>query len=207
MWDEAREVGRSVGPVDPTPPGFLPEGESVVAGMWRTIVAQGLTWVVFGVLVLVWPDLSLETLVALIAACALVHAAISGAAAFAVPNQHRGRVWLALDALASVVVAVVVLGWPDPGATSILTVVAAWAIVIGILQMNGAHVLPLGGERATLLAWTGAVPVTFGVVMLIEARDGALADTALIAAFALVTGVMQCAFGIDLRRFSRGRSS
>jgi hypothetical protein len=104
MWDDAREVGRSLGPVDPTPPGFLPEGESVIAGMWRTIAGQGLTWVVFGGLVLVWPNLSLATLVALMAACALVHAALSGAAAVAVPIRRHGRVWLALDALAAIVV-------------------------------------------------------------------------------------------------------
>jgi hypothetical protein len=73
MWDEAREVSRHLGPVDPTPPGFRPEGEKLLARTWAIILAQGLVWISFGVLVLVWPDLGLETLVALIAACALVH--------------------------------------------------------------------------------------------------------------------------------------
>ena len=203
MWDDAREVGRYLGPVDPTPPGFRPERESVIARMWRITLAQGLTWIVFGVLVLVWPDLSLETLVALIAVCALVHAGISGAAALAVPFRSHGRAWVALDALAAIVAGVVVLAWPELSATSVLYVLAAWAIVLGVFQMIGAHVLPLSGERATLLAWSGVVPVTFGVVMLVRASDGALANTALIAAFAIVTGVRQVAFALDLRRLPR----
>jgi hypothetical protein len=45
-----------------------------------------------------------------------------------------------------------VLAWPEISAPSVHTVLAAWAIVLGVLQMIGAHVLPLGGERATLLA-------------------------------------------------------
>ncbi|MGH3129122.1 MAG: DUF308 domain-containing protein, partial [Gaiellaceae bacterium] len=96
MWDEATEVSRHLGPVDPTPPGFRPEGERLLARTWATILAQGLVWIAFAVLVLVWPDLRLETLVALIAACALVHGGISGAMAFAVPLRRGGRAWLVL---------------------------------------------------------------------------------------------------------------
>jgi uncharacterized membrane protein HdeD (DUF308 family) len=203
MWNDAREAGRYLGPVDPTPPGFRPEGESVIARTWKIVLAQGLTWIAFGFLVLAWPDLGLETLVALIAACAFFHGAISGAAAFAVPLRRRGRAWLVLDALTAVVIGVVVLAWPDISATSVLYVLAAWAIALGVLQMIGAHVLAFSGERATLLAWSGVVPVIFGVVMLLEAGEGALAHAALIAAFGIVTGVLQIAFALDLRQVPR----
>jgi uncharacterized membrane protein HdeD (DUF308 family) len=202
MWDEAREVSRHLGPVDPTPPGFRPEGESILARTWATILAHGLVWIVFGVVVLMWPDLGLDTLVVSIAACALVHGALSGATAIALPFG-RARAWVVLDAVIAIVVGVALLAWPDIQTTLVLVVVAAWAIVLGVVQMIEAHVLPFSGERATLLVWTGIVAVTFGVVMLIETRDGALANAALIAAFAIVTGVLQSAFAIDLRRLSR----
>lgn len=203
MWDEATEVSRHLGPVDPTPPGFQPEGERLLTRTWATTLAQGLVWIAFGVLVLVWPDLGLETLVALIAACGFVHGAISGATAFAVPLGRSGRAWLVLDALTAIVVVVVLLGWSEISATSVLYVLAAWAIALGVLQVIGAHALPFSGERATLLSWNGIVPVIFGVVMLLEAREGALAHATLIATFALVTGVLQTAFALDLRRLPR----
>jgi uncharacterized membrane protein HdeD (DUF308 family) len=97
----------------------------------------------------------------------------------------------------------VLLGWSEISATSVLYVLAAWAIALGVLRVIGAHVLPFSGERATLLAWSGIVPVVFGVVMLVEAGEGALAHAALIATFAIVTGVQQIAFALDLRRLAR----
>jgi uncharacterized membrane protein HdeD (DUF308 family) len=204
MWDEAREVGRHLGPVDPTPSGYRPEGEGILVRTWASILAHGLVWIGFGVAVLGWRELTLDTLAALIAACALVHGALSGTTAATVPFA---RAWAVLGAVMAIAVGVVLLVWPDISATSVLSVLGAWAIALGVLQMVEAHVLPFSGERATLLVWTGIVTVTFGIVMLIEARDGALANAALVAAFTLVTGVLQSAFAIDLRRLARGQSS
>jgi uncharacterized membrane protein HdeD (DUF308 family) len=207
MWDDATEVGRYVGSVDPTPAAFRPEGESVLARAWTTVLAHGLLWLAFGGLVLAWPDPSLKELVALIAAGALGHGAISGVAAFTVPLGRGERVWVVSAALVDVVIgAVLLLGWSELSATAVLYVFAAWVLALGVLQAIAVRVLPLSGERATVLSWSGIVPIVFGVVMLVEASDGALASTALIAAFALVTGVLQTAFALDLRRLSRGSS-
>jgi uncharacterized membrane protein HdeD (DUF308 family) len=203
MWDEAREVGRQLGPVDPTPPGYLPEGERALARGWAIALAHGLVWIAFGVAVLVWPDLSFETLVALIATCALVHGAVSGVTASAVATRSRGRAWLVVDATAASVAGVVLLAWPDLDGTAALVVLAAWAIGFGALQVIEGHVLPFGGERAALLVWSGVVAIAFGVVMLIEADGGALAASSLIAAFAIVIGVLRSGLAIDLRRLAR----
>jgi hypothetical protein len=43
--------------------------------------------------------------------------------------------------------------------------------------------------------------------MLLQASDGALASVALIAGFAIVTGVLQVAFALDLRQLSRSTPS
>ena len=46
----------------------------------------------------------------------------------------------------------------------------------------------------------GVLSAAFGVIMFAHPGAGAVALLALIAAFALVTGVMQVAFAIELRR-------
>jgi uncharacterized membrane protein HdeD (DUF308 family) len=204
MWDEARRVGREFGPVDPTPPGHRPEGESILVRTWVSVLAHGLVWIGLGVVTLAWPDLSLDALTGLLAACALAHGALSSATAITAPVV---RAWASLDALIAIVVGTTLLAWPDVQGTSVLYVLGAWAVALGLLQIVRAHVLPFSGERATLLVWTGIVTATFGVVMLIEARDGALANTGLIAAFALVTGALQSARALDLRGLARARSS
>lgn len=157
-------------------------------------------WIAFGIVVFSWPGPSPDTLTELIAALALAHGAISGAEAVAVPLNRGGRAWLVVDAAAAIVVGLVVLVWPGISATAVL---GAWAVVLGALQLIGARVLPLSGERATALAWSGLVPVAFGVVMLVRSGGGALASATLIAAFAIVTGVLQAASALDLRAVLR----
>jgi uncharacterized membrane protein len=60
--------------------------------------------------------------------------------------------------------------------------------------------LPLSGGRSLLLALGGLLSLAFGVVMFAHPGAGAVALLALVAAFALVTGAMQIAFAIELRR-------
>ena len=76
----------------------------------------------------------------------------------------------------------------------------AGGIALGIFEMAAAFALPLIGGRSLLLALSGMLSVAFGVIMFAHPGAGAVALLALIAAFALVTGVMQVAFAIELRR-------
>ena len=60
--------------------------------------------------------------------------------------------------------------------------------------------LPISGRRSLLLGLSGLLSIAFGVIMFAEPGTGAIALLALIAAFALVTGVMQIVFAFELRR-------
>jgi uncharacterized membrane protein HdeD (DUF308 family) len=82
----------------------------------------------------------------------------------------------------------------------LLYAIAAWAIALGIFEMSLVFALPLSGGRSLLLALGGLLSVAFGVVMFAHPGAGAVALLALVAAFALVTGAMQIAFALELRR-------
>ena len=82
----------------------------------------------------------------------------------------------------------------------LLYAIAAWAIASGILGLALAFALPFSGGRSLLLVLEAVLSIAFGVIMFWHPGAGALALLALVAAFALVTGVMQIAFAIELRR-------
>ena len=82
----------------------------------------------------------------------------------------------------------------------LLYAIAAWAIALGIFEIALAFVLPLSGGRSLLVVLGGLLSVAFGVIMFGHPGAGAVALLALVAAFALVTGVMQIAFALELRR-------
>lgn len=64
--------------------------------------------------------------------------------------------------------------------------------------MSLAFALPLSGGRSLLLTLGGLLSVAFGVAMFAHPGAGAVALLALVAA--LVTGAMQIAFALELRR-------
>jgi uncharacterized membrane protein HdeD (DUF308 family) len=179
----------------------LEEGERQLAHIWKAMVVRGVVGIAFAVVILVWPNIGLATLTALFGAYALVSGAATTTAAFA--TARRGdRVCLVVEGLAGIAVGVIVLVWPGPSALALLYLIAAWAIAVGLLQLALAFALPFSGGRSLLLGLGGLLSIAFGVIMFAHPGTGAVALLALIAAFAFVTGVMQVAFGLELRHIA-----
>jgi uncharacterized membrane protein HdeD (DUF308 family) len=178
----------------------LQEGERELARIWKVSALRGVLAIAFAAVILIWPDVGLTALIALFGAFALVTGVASIVGAFSTSFDRSRRAWLVFDGLLGVVVGIVVFVWPDLSALGLLYAIAAWAIASGILELALAFALPFSGGRSLLLVLEAVLSVAFGVIMFWHPGAGALALLALVAAFALVTGVMQIAFAIELRR-------
>jgi len=176
------------------------EGERMLARAWKTIAANGVAAILFGFVLVLWPDIGLTTIVAVVAVYALVRGVLSGLAAFLAPLPQTERGWLILEAVAGTAIGIALLVWNDISAKALLYVVAAWAIGIGVLTLAAAFQAPLNAAGRLLLALNGLVAAAFGAVMFIEPDAGAIAIVALIAAFFIVIGVMQVGFAVELRK-------
>lgn len=175
------------------------ESERMLARAWKLIAANGLAAILFGFVLVLWPEIGLTTIVAVVAVYALVRGVLSGIAAFTVPLPQSERAWLTLEAIVGTAIGVALLVWNDISAKALLYVVAAWAIALGVLMLAAAFQLPLSGGRRMLLALNGLIAGAFGAVMFIEPDVGAVAVVAMIAAFFIVIGVMHVGFALDLR--------
>lgn len=198
-----QDAQHAVGDLDLSPPGFEEEGERRLARYWKVIAAQGALWVVCGIVLVAWPEPGTRTLAVLMAVLALVDGLMSGYAAFAVQLLRGVRWWLALEAVVAMALGIALLVQPGPSSTSLLYVIASWAVIKGILKVNAARRLPLSGGREMLVFWSGIVSLVFGLVMLLEPSGGALALLGLIAVFAIVTGLMQTVLALELLPLGR----
>jgi uncharacterized membrane protein HdeD (DUF308 family) len=178
----------------------LKEGEQALARIWKITAFRGVAAIAFAIVILVWPNVGLTTLIALFGAFALVSGLATIAGAFNLPIRGGERAWLVFEGLLGIVVAVVVFVWPDLSALGLLYAIAAWAIAMGVVEVALAFVLALSGGRSLLAVLGGLLSVAFGVIMFGHPGAGAVALLALIAAFAFVTGAMQIAFALELRR-------
>jgi uncharacterized membrane protein HdeD (DUF308 family) len=173
-------------------------GEQLKRMRWA-LGLSGVVSVLFGIVILVWPSISLYALVLLFGAFALVRG-IFGLVAALSGEIKQGRGWLVLASLAGIVTGVLVFGWTDMSALALLYVIGAYAIAFGIITIGGAFWLPLDSGDRILLTLTGFLSILFGVVMFAKPGDGALVLLALIAAYSLVIGVAELAVAIGGRR-------
>jgi len=176
------------------------EGERALAHIWKAMALRGAVAVAFAVVVLISPSIGLTALIALFGAFALVSGLATIGGAFSVPMRGNRRVWLVIEGLLGIAVGVVVFIWPSLSALGLLYAIAAWALAIGIFEIALSFSLPISGRRSLLLGLGGLLSIAFGVIMFAKPGAGAIALLALIAAFALVSGVMQIVFAFELRR-------
>jgi uncharacterized membrane protein HdeD (DUF308 family) len=160
---------------------------------------RGAVALIFGIVLLAFPEISLAALVLTFGAVALVDG--TAVLVSAVADRHAsGRGWMILHGILSIVTGIVVWVWPDISALALLYVIGAWAIVIGLLQIASAFELLLDGGDRALLVLAGLVSIAFGAIMWIHPGAGALALITLIAAFAIVTGTTLIVTSFKIRR-------
>jgi uncharacterized membrane protein HdeD (DUF308 family) len=156
---------------------------------------HGLASVVFGVMILAWPGISVYALTIVFGAYTLATGIVEFGTAFtAHTSEERG--WLILRGLLGISIGVLVFAWPGISALALLYVIGWYAVALGILFIVGSFRLPLDGRDKALMVLTGVVPIVFGIVIFAKPGAGALAVLALIAAFALVTGISELVVAI-----------
>jgi len=160
---------------------------------------SGLLAIVFAIVIMIWPSISLFSLVILFGALALARGIIGLGLAISSPIKE-GRGWLVFSSLAGIAIGVVVFLWTGMSALALLYVIGAYALTLGILTVFGALQLPIDNGDKTVLVLSGLVSVAFGVLMFAKPGDGALVLLALIAAYSLVVGIAELTVAIGWRR-------
>ncbi|MES2902019.1 MAG: DUF308 domain-containing protein [Pseudomonadota bacterium] len=171
---------------------------------WWLLALRGLIAIVFGVLAIAWPAITLLSLAVLFAAFAL----LGGAVWIFGGIQHRKadqRWWLLLlFGLTSMLAGAISALYPGLTTLALVLVVGANALVTGILDIVVAIRVRKFIRGELLLVLSGIASVVFGVfVLLFPAGAGALALALLIGTYALITGVMLLVLAIRVRSWTR----
>jgi uncharacterized membrane protein HdeD (DUF308 family) len=166
---------------------------------WWVLLLRGLAGIIFGVLTFIWPATSLAALVLLFGAYAFadgVFALING-----IRERRANDYWwvLLLHGILGIAAGVVTFLWPGITALALLYIIAAWALVIGALEIAAAIRLRKVIEGEWLLALAGLASVVLGVLLFLFPGPGALAMVIWIGAYALVAGVLLVVLAFRLR--------
>jgi uncharacterized membrane protein HdeD (DUF308 family) len=171
----------------------------LLAQLWWAFVLRGLLGIIFGVAVILFPDIGLVVVVALFAAWALI-GGVSSLVSTWRSRAHRDW-WVGiLEGLAGIVAGIVAILLPGAAALGLLFVVAGWAIVTGVLQVWMAIRLR---EQITGELWmglSGIISIAFGLLLVIFPGTGILSVLLLVGIFSIAMGVAMLLLGLRLRR-------
>ncbi|HQW08371.1 MAG TPA: DUF308 domain-containing protein [Steroidobacteraceae bacterium] len=175
--------------------------QSTLLDYWWVPLVRGIVAILFGVLVLVWPGLSILAFLAIIAAFWIADGALS--MYYAAKARDRG--WPFWGGLISVAAGVAAIAAPGVAAISILIVISVWAIARGLLDIYTAIKFHREIDFEWWLALSGAVSILFGALVLMNPAAGALAMATLIGAFAIAIGIALILAGFRIRTFRNKR--
>jgi uncharacterized membrane protein HdeD (DUF308 family) len=170
----------------------------VLSRNWWLIALRGLLAIIFGVLALIWPGVTVQSLVILFGAYVLIDGI------FELINAFSGRssdVWWVdlLQGLLGIAVGILTFIWPDVTGLLLLYFIAGWMLMIGIFTIINAVRLRREIEGEFLLGLSGLLSAIFGILLFIFPFSGAVAIVWLIAIYAMIFGVLLIVLAFRLR--------
>ena len=167
-----------------------------------SLILTGILAVIVGIIAIAWPSVTILALVILFAVYAFIAAGMQAARAFSSRDAGPvfGHLLLGLIDLAAGVVALV---WPGPTAYVLVIIVAAWALVGGVVEIVGGFGAgETAGTRAMFIL-SGLVSVAFGVLLFARPGVGAVTLALLFGLYSLIYGFSQITAGVQVRQLGK----
>ena len=170
---------------------------------WWLFALRGAAGIAFGFLALLWPGLALLTLALVWGAYALVDGCFALAAAMSgMRSGDTPRWWLALTGLAGIAAGLLTFIWPGITVQVLLLLIAAWAIVTGVMEVAGAIALRKEIQGEIFLILAGLASIAFGIALLVWPVAGAISVVWLIAWVSIFAGAAYVALSLRLKKLA-----
>ena len=174
-----------------------------LSSLWWMLLLKGLLAMAAGVMTMLWPGITLLTLVLLFGAATLA----DGVAGLVVGigGGWTGKPWweMAVLGLIGIGVGIGTLLWPGLTALTLLALIACWAIARGLIEVAAAIALRKVIEGEWMLVLSGILSVGFGLLLFARPGAGALAVVTIIGFYLIVAGVLTTTLALRLRHVSR----
>ena len=175
----------------------------LLARNWWAFLLRGILAVIFGVIALFFPHTAFLSLVLVFGAFALVDGIFAIIAAFTGGARSESWWWLVLEGLFGILIGILTIIQPAVMGLAWVFVIAAWAVVTGVLEIVTAIQLrkQISGEWALILG--GLLSVIFGLIAAFYPTSGAFAIGFIIGMYALMFGFIFIALALRLRKHRR----
>lgn len=172
--------------------------ENITRNWWMLLV-RGIAAILFGAAILIWPGIALATLVLLWGAYALVDGIFAIVMGIRSRTQYEHWWVTVLEGVVSIIAGIVAFVWPDITALALLYVVAAWAVVTGVLEIVAAIQLRKEIADEFWLGLSGVLSVLLGVLLVVYPGTGMLTLLWVLALYEIAFGVSTIVLSFRVR--------
>lgn len=187
-----------------------------------SLLPQALLFLVFGIILVAWPNSTLKVLYAVFGIFAIGYGiSVLYGVFFArpkktgEPKKKEGKSaaegakerpdWLMVPiALVAIIAGVMALAWPNATSTVVLVILGIWAIGSGVIELAAGLRLPKGFSGKILIIMTGLISIGFGVYLLVGPEKKGATEVAqsviiLIGIFGIIKGALLVIYSFTLR--------
>jgi uncharacterized membrane protein HdeD (DUF308 family) len=167
---------------------------------WWAFVVRGVFALLFGIVAIVMPGITLEVMAILLAAFLVVDGVFSFAAS--VQGRKMGVQWgyLLVEGVAGIFIGLFTFVWPGITVMAIILIIGIWAMLTGIIEVLAAVKLRDEIEGEWLLGLGGVLSILFSLVLLVNPGIGAVAIIWMIGVYAVLFGTSLIFLGMRLRK-------
>jgi len=172
------------------------------ATSWQLTI-RGLALILFGIMALIWPNLTVAVLAILFGVYALVDGVVSVVGA--ILNRKTSPNWTLLLIMGLISIIAGIFAISNPGVTSLalLYIIAVWALLIGLVSILTAVRLRREIEGEWVMIAAGVLSIVFGIALIVAPGAGAVALVWLIGAYAIILGILDMLLAARARRWAR----
>ena len=176
---------------------------NVFKKLWLVPTLRGILAIIFGMILFLYPKVSLVFMVTLFGAFLLISGLMTLILSWL--RRNEGVLWKSYfpDAFISILIGGIVFFWPQMTSLILIYLIATWALISGLIQIISTLRLREWFPYLWLNALTGVFLVLFGLTIFIHPGAGAVAISFIIGAVCIFYGILSLGMGLQLRNVSK----
>lgn len=165
---------------------------------WKMLVTRGVLAIVFGLVAMFLPRLTVLALALLWGIWALVDGVGSLWQAFQPESKGQGRTWLVVMGVIAIIAGLIAIFHPGVAVAALTWILGIWLIVRGVIELVGAFTSSISVPR-WLLVVGGLLSLVLGVLFVANPETGAVAIAFWLGLVALIWGIAFVGIGLAVR--------
>lgn len=171
---------------------------AVLVRNWWAFVIRGALAVLFGLVALFLPGVTMLSLVLVFAAYVIAEGVFATISALRAAEEGQRWGLLVLEGVVGILTGIAAAAWPGLTVMVFVGLIAAWALITGGLMLTAA--VNVDAEHGRMwLVLAALASIVYGALLVLAPMVGALVLTWWIGAYALVFGIAMLVFAFRLR--------